>query len=181
MGFATSLIIAATVLLPGQGRISGGWEGLMDKKFLQAVPGRKTTRIGDVSFGYAVIRDQKTFNALKKVAAAKPHHSVHSWDRWSASLDWEQEVVVCVVRTAPTNLLKLASLSTPSKGTIALGLRFSAIEPSYGGHYPVVLYRFTRNRHDKVIVSIDMSDTKPGGEVPLATIDLREAPPSSKF
>ena len=179
MGFVNSVVLTVVVLLSFQGRPSGlirsGWEGLMNKEIVKALPNPQTKKIGDVPFSYAVIRDKKAFDALSKVADAKPHAAIHDWDNWAKTINWDREVVVCVVHTESTHMLKLGSLSSSrDRKTKNLGLRFSSIEPSHGNRYPVVLFRFTQKKQDRVAVTIDMGSKKLGRKAKLGTIVLSE-------
>ena len=99
MGFAASLVIVATAFLPAQqprGRLASHWQGLMHKKIAQATPNWEAKRIGDVSFGYVVIRDKNTWEAMRKVAAARLHKNekpMNRLEQLSNTLDWEKEVI----------------------------------------------------------------------------------------
>jgi hypothetical protein len=169
------IVMAAAVMWSAAerpaGQMAGGWEGLIHKKVLDTLGDRRTVQIDDVTFAYGVIRDAKTFATLDKVAVARPHNKVHKWDAWWKNTDWDKHVVVYVVRTEATNLLKLGGYRRSKQGVPTVLLQFSSIEPFYGQHYPVVLYRLNRGEGQQAQIDISMQGDK-GDFVPLVTLPL---------
>jgi hypothetical protein len=169
------MVMAAAVMWSAAeqpaGPMAGGWEGLIHKEVLDTLDDRRTVKIDGVSFAYGVIPDAKTFAALDKVAVARPHNKVHNWDAWWKNTDWDKHVVVYVVRTEATNLLKLDGYHCSKQGVPTVRLQFSSIEPFYGQHYPVVLYRLNRGEGQKAQIDISMQGDK-GDFVPLVTLPL---------
>jgi hypothetical protein len=169
------MVMAAAVMWSAAeqpaGPMAGGWEGLIHKEVLDTLDDRRTVKIDGVSFAYGVIPDAKTFAALDKVAVARPHNKVHNWDAWWKNTDWDKHVVVYVVRTEATNLLKLDGYHCSKQGVPTVRLQFSSIEPFYGQHYPVVLYRLNRGEGQKAQIDISMQGDR-GDFVPLVTLPL---------
>ena len=144
-------------------RMADGWEGLIHKQVLDTLDDSRTVKIDGFTFAWGVIRDAKTFATLDKVAAARPHNKVHKWDAWWKNTDWDKHVVVYVVRTEATNLLKLAGYRRSKQGVPTVRLQFSSIEPFYGQHYPVVLYRLNRGKAYGEKTATNISTEKTSG------------------
>jgi len=168
MGYLCALLLTGTLCGLGE-KEDANWTGLIHRSAAANLAGKTDVKLAGTSFAYGIITSAKAMADFADAAAPRTGLASPKWNSWRHDIDWKNDAVICVIRTAPTNRLLVQSWRKDKDGAGVLKLQFHAIEPYYfyGTMNPAIFYRVAKKNLKTISIHINMDGWRNLGTINL--------------